>query len=96
MSFTRVAPRSLNAIVRSTATPTLRVGGVRSISATAAKQKGPVEAAKDTLKKTDDVLSGAAVKGIEKGGMYPSSPLQLPLCDWILTGLPYRTSSRCN
>ncbi|GAB1194610.1 hypothetical protein APSETT444_003856 [Aspergillus pseudonomiae] len=67
MSFTRVAPRSLNAIVRSTATPTLRVGGVRSISATAAKQKGPVEAAKDTLKKTDDVLSGAAVKGIEKG-----------------------------
>ncbi|KAB8268776.1 hypothetical protein BDV30DRAFT_243078 [Aspergillus minisclerotigenes] len=70
MSFiTRVAPRagSLNSIVRSTATPSLFVGGARSISATAAKQKGPVEAAKDTLKKTDDVLSGAAVKGIEKG-----------------------------
>ncbi|KAB8232797.1 hypothetical protein ETB97_000159 [Aspergillus alliaceus] len=70
MSFlTRVTPRlgSLNSIVRSTATPSLVVGGVRSITATAGKQKGPVEATKDTLKKTDEILSGAAVKGIEKG-----------------------------
>ncbi|KAE8371211.1 hypothetical protein BDV26DRAFT_286966 [Aspergillus bertholletiae] len=66
MSFlARAAPRPgfLNAILR----PTPLVGGVRAISATTAKQKGPAEAAKDTLKKADQVLSGAAVKGIEKG-----------------------------
>jgi hypothetical protein len=60
---------SLNPVVRSTITPSFAVGGARSISATAGKQKGPVEATKDTLKKADEVLSGAAVKGIEKGGM---------------------------
>ncbi|KAE8351723.1 hypothetical protein BDV28DRAFT_149708 [Aspergillus coremiiformis] len=70
MSFlTHIAPRgaSFNVVLRSTVTPALAVGGARSISATAGKQKGPVEATKDTLKKTDEVLSGAAVKGIEKG-----------------------------
>ncbi|KAF7596451.1 hypothetical protein BBP40_001758 [Aspergillus hancockii] len=58
---------SLNPVIRSTVTPSFAVGGARAISATAGKQKGPVEATKDTLKKADEVLSGAAVKGIEKG-----------------------------
>lgn len=40
----------------------------RSISSTARLQKGPVETAKDTLKKADRTVSDAAVKGINKGG----------------------------
>ncbi|KAK1145610.1 hypothetical protein N8T08_004169 [Aspergillus melleus] len=50
-----------------TTTPSLAVGLNRSISSTPRMQKGPVEAAKDTLKKADSTISGAAVKGIEKG-----------------------------
>jgi hypothetical protein len=42
---------------------------IRSISSTARLQKGPVETAKDTLKKTDRMVSDAAVGGIDKGGM---------------------------
>jgi hypothetical protein len=41
----------------------------RSISSTPSYQKGPVDAAKDTLKKADDIVSKVAVKGIDKGGM---------------------------
>ncbi|KAJ5643689.1 uncharacterized protein N7484_006196 [Penicillium longicatenatum] len=40
---------------------------IRSISSTARLQKGPVETAKDTLKKTDRMVSDAAVGGIDKG-----------------------------
>ncbi|KAJ6096197.1 hypothetical protein N7486_006943 [Penicillium sp. IBT 16267x] len=40
---------------------------IRSISSTARLQKGPVEAAKETLKKTDRMVSDAAVTGINKG-----------------------------
>ncbi|KAI9041261.1 uncharacterized protein KD926_007215 [Aspergillus affinis] len=60
----RLAARSS---VRSTTTPSLAVGLNRSISSTARMEKGPVEATKDTLKKADSAISGAAVKGIEKG-----------------------------
>lgn len=34
--------------------------------------KGPVETTKEALKKADRVVSNAAVKGIEKGGMVDS------------------------
>ncbi|KAJ5760722.1 hypothetical protein N7520_007878 [Penicillium odoratum] len=40
---------------------------VRSISSTARLQKGPIDAAKDTLKKADRVVSDVAVDGINKG-----------------------------
>ncbi|KAJ5924744.1 hypothetical protein N7466_008931 [Penicillium verhagenii] len=40
---------------------------IRSISSTARLQKGPVDVAKDTLKKTDRLVSDAAVGGINKG-----------------------------
>lgn len=40
----------------------------RSFSTTLIAQRGPVDAAKDTLKKADRTLSDAAVKGIETGG----------------------------
>jgi hypothetical protein len=35
-------------------------------------QKGPIELGKDALKKVDRVVSDAAVKGIETGGMSSS------------------------
>ena len=37
-----------------------------------------VDSAKDTLKKVDRTVSDAAVKGIEKGGMYAVPELILP------------------
>jgi hypothetical protein len=42
---------------------------IRSISATAPCNKGPVDATKDTLKKADRTVSDVAVKGINTGGM---------------------------
>jgi hypothetical protein len=42
----------------------------RLFATTARYQKGPVELGKDALKKVDRVVSDAAVKGIETGGMY--------------------------
>lgn len=44
-----------------------RALGARSLTATARCEKGPVETAKDTLKKADRLASDAAVKGIDKG-----------------------------
>lgn len=41
----------------------------RSFSTTLITQKGPIEAAKDVLKKADRAVSDAAVKGIETGGV---------------------------
>lgn len=43
----------------------------RGISSTTAKDMRPMESTKDTLKKADRVVSDAAVKGIDKGGMSP-------------------------
>ncbi|CDM28868.1 hypothetical protein DTO013E5_1318 [Penicillium roqueforti] len=40
---------------------------IRSISATAPCNKGPVDATKETLKKADRTVSDAAVKGINTG-----------------------------
>lgn len=54
------------------ATPSI---AFRSISSTARLQKGPVETAKDTLKKADRTVSDAAVKGIDKGGEYLETTL---------------------
>lgn len=62
MSAIRLVP-----LFKSTSAAT--IPAIRSISSTARLQKGPVEAAKDTLKKADRAVSGAAVKGIDKGGM---------------------------
>lgn len=47
----------------------LSVTAVRSMSLTARLNRGPVGAARDTLRKADRTVAGAAVKGIEKGGM---------------------------
>lgn len=52
-----------------TAAPALAVGATRRISATTWRSKGPIEVTKETIKKTDRVISDAAVKGIEKGRM---------------------------
>jgi hypothetical protein len=57
----------------------------RSISSTPIYQKSPVNAAKDTLKKVDDVASDAALKGINQGGTFNpwetgSNPLFLGNC----------------
>lgn len=77
-SLTRFTP--LTARARSTAAirySSLRTAGVvprsrdqaRTISSTPEKDMGPVEATKGTLKKADRVVSDAALKGIDKGGM---------------------------
>ena len=65
MSAARFAP-----IVRSRVATAPRFVAFRSISSTPNYQKSPVDAAKDTLKKADEVVSNAAVKGINKGGMF--------------------------
>ncbi|KAJ5211650.1 uncharacterized protein N7498_003296 [Penicillium cinerascens] len=44
-----------------------RLVAFRSISSTPSYQKGPVDAAKDTLKKADELASKAALKGIDEG-----------------------------
>ncbi|KAJ5683791.1 uncharacterized protein N7477_000136 [Penicillium maclennaniae] len=62
MSAARFAP-----IVRSRVATAPRFVAFRSISSTPNYQKSPVDAAKDTLKKADEVVSNAAVKGINKG-----------------------------
>ena len=38
-------------------------------STTSVQQKGPIQVAKEGLKKADKKVSDVAVKGIEKGGM---------------------------
>lgn len=43
---------------------------MRSISSTVRLEKGPVDAAKDTLKQADRVVSDAAIKGIDLGSMF--------------------------
>jgi hypothetical protein len=62
----RFAPIVRSRVALSTAP---RFVAFRSISSTPSYQKGPVDAAKDTLKKADDMVSKVAVKGIDKGGM---------------------------
>jgi hypothetical protein len=42
----------------------------RLFSTTPVTRKSPVEAIKDAAKAVDKTISGAAVKGIEKGGTY--------------------------
>jgi hypothetical protein len=46
---------------------------VRLFSSSPIARKSPVEAIKDAAKAVDKTISGAAVKGIEKGGTYTSS-----------------------
>lgn len=43
---------------------------VRLFSTTPVARKSPVETVKDAAKAIDRTISGAAVKGIEKGGTY--------------------------
>lgn len=80
MSFlARIAPaaRTASLSLRPTTTPVLSVGATRSISATARRDKGPIDATKETLKKADRKVSDAAVKGIEVGGMYTNRVYRL-------------------
>lgn len=42
----------------------------RLFSTSPIARKSPVETVKDAAKAVDQTISGAAVKGIEKGGMY--------------------------
>lgn len=73
MSAARIAPVLKSRLATSATT----FQAVRSISSTASLSKGPVETAKDTLKKADQAVSSAAVKGIDKGGMFSITPIQL-------------------
>lgn len=68
MSAARFIPVVKSRVATATAP---RFMAIRSISSTANYQKGPIDATKDTLKKADEVVSNAAVKGIDKGGMFP-------------------------
>ena len=79
-SLTRLMPLTsrLAAPVR-TATPAFGFAASRSLSSTTRKEKGAVDATKDTLKKVDRTVSDATLKGIETGGMSISSLLVL----WI-------------
>jgi len=45
----------------------------RLFSTTPIARKSPVEVIKDAAKAVDKTISGAAVKGIEKGGTYTTS-----------------------
>ncbi|KAJ5941131.1 hypothetical protein N7516_001299 [Penicillium verrucosum] len=64
MSASRFAPLLRTRVPVQTA-PSFQV--IRSISATAPCNKGPVDATKETLKKADRTVSDAAVKGINTG-----------------------------
>jgi hypothetical protein len=66
MSATRFAPLLRTRV----AAPSPAYQAIRSISATASYNKGPVAAAKETLKKADRTVSDVAVKGINKGGTF--------------------------
>ena len=72
MSFlTRVAPVTARGSIVPVATRTSAVAATRPAffsTTSRLEDRGPVEATKDTLKKADKVVSGAAVKGIETGG----------------------------
>lgn len=50
-----------------------RLVAFRSISSTPKYQKSAVDAAKDTVKKADEVASKAALKGIDQGGLFHPS-----------------------
>lgn len=57
-----------------TAVPAVGVGASRAVSSTSKKNKGAVDATvdatKDTLKKVNRTVSDAALKGMDKGGMF--------------------------
>lgn len=65
--------RAVAAYSRSITTPVLFTGRTQLtrafFSTSPCHQKGPIQATKDTLKAADRLVSDAAVKGIEKGGM---------------------------
>jgi hypothetical protein len=61
MSAARFAPLLRTRVVA----PTPGFQAIRSISATASYNKGPIDATRDTLKKADRTVSDAAVKGIK-------------------------------
>jgi len=66
--FTTTA-RTVPSLSAARVTPSFTVAGQRFVSSTAKRESGPVDATKNTLKKADRVVSDAAVKGIETGGM---------------------------
>lgn len=56
----------------------------RLFSTTPVARKSPVEVIKDAAKKVDQTISGAAVKGIEKGGTY-SPAVDSTRCSVVFT-----------
>lgn len=66
MSAARLIP-----VIKSRVAPSIApaITTIRPISSTASYQKGPIDTAKDTLKKADRVVSDVTLKGIDKGGM---------------------------
>lgn len=65
----RLAPvTTRTAAVSAPATTIYARTAVASFSTTSVQRKGPVDFAKEKLKKVDKKVSGVAVKGIEKGG----------------------------
>lgn len=68
--FAPVTTRTAAVASRATTTtaPIYARTAVAPFSTTSAQRKGAVDTAKEKLKKVDKTISGAAVKGIEKGG----------------------------
>lgn len=72
--FTRIAPVTTRASLAPLAGRTSAVAAGRPafFSTTVRREdRGPVEATKETLKKADKAVSGAAVRGIESSGTSP-------------------------
>ncbi|KAI4250816.1 MAG: hypothetical protein L6R35_007622, partial [Caloplaca aegaea] len=68
MSFLRTLPR------RALLLPSTRPSSTRFLSTTPSARKSAVDAAKDTAKAVDRTVADVAVKGIEKGGLFPPLP----------------------
>lgn len=60
----------------------------RLFSTTPVARKSPVDAIKDAAKTIDKTISGAAVKGIEKGGTFSLFPIFLPPLPLPLSTFP--------
>jgi hypothetical protein len=80
-SLTRIAPLTARVAAVRTTTPAFTAAGSRLISSTSKLEKGPVDAAKDTLKKADRTISDNLVNAIDKGGMCLSLPRAMMYAD---------------
>lgn len=91
MSFlARVRP-----VTRASLTPVTRASTAARpafFSSTPERQKGPVDATKETLKKADRLVSDAAVKGIETGGEFLSKTYLCLLPRKLMSVMAHRES----